>query len=418
MGSIPVGRVFKRPEFNHMTYSDAELEKLLSDTESDLTERKESWKGDAPEEARQAICAFANDLPNHRVSGVLFVGSKNDGTPSRIRVDEQMLTTLGDIKTDGNILPPPSIVVEKRRLKGDDVAVITVQPADAPPVRYKGRVWIRIGPRRGIATAQDERILNEKRRGRDLPFDIQPIPSCSLSELSRTVFEQEYLPRAFAPDVLATNERTYEERLTACRMVHPGNEVVPTVLGILVLGKSPRDILPGAYVQFLRIDGAALSDPIRDEAVLDGSLSQVIQRLDDKLDAHNTVAVDIRSGSIERRSSDYPRVALQQLTRNALMHRTYENTNNPVRVYWFKDRVEIHNSGNPFGVVTAQNFGKPGITDYRNPHLADAMKVLGFVQRFGVGIQTANAELGKNGNPPVKFDIQPTTILATVRRRS
>ena len=44
------------------------------------------------------------------------------------------------------------------------MAVITVLPADSTPVRYRGRIRIRIGPRRGIASAQDERILNEKRR--------------------------------------------------------------------------------------------------------------------------------------------------------------------------------------------------------------------------------------------------------------
>ena len=46
-------------------YTDAELEALLDETESDLAERKESLKSDVPTKARQTICAFANDLPNH-----------------------------------------------------------------------------------------------------------------------------------------------------------------------------------------------------------------------------------------------------------------------------------------------------------------------------------------------------------------
>jgi ATP-dependent DNA helicase RecG len=112
----------------------------------------------------------------------------------------------------------------------------------------------------------------------------------------------------------------------------------------------------------------------------------------------------------------YPRVALQQLIRNAVMHRTYENTNAPVRVYWFDDRIEIINPGGPFGAVTRENFGRPGITDYRNPNLADAMKVMGFVQRFGIGIQTARSELKKNDNPDLEFQVEPTNVLATVRR--
>jgi ATP-dependent DNA helicase RecG len=72
------------------------------------------------------------------------------------------------------------MTVEKRVLKGAEMAVISVLPADAPPVRYRGRTWIRTGPRRGIASAQDERILNEKRRHKDLPFDLQPVAFVTL----------------------------------------------------------------------------------------------------------------------------------------------------------------------------------------------------------------------------------------------
>jgi len=400
-----------------MTYTDKELETLLVNNESDLAERKESWQGDAPEKGRQAVCAFANDLPDHRKAGVLFVGVKDDGTPSGLKITDELLRTLSDIRTDGNILPPPSIVVEKRMIRGAEIAVVIVKPSDAPPVRYKGRIWVRIGPRRSVATSQEERILNEKRRYRDIPFDVQPLPSCDLSALSRVLFEQEYLPHAVAPDILAANDRSYTEKLASCRMIASVEDSTPTILGMLVLGVSPRDWIAGAYIQFLRFAGTKTTDPIQDEAVIDGALGQVLRRIEEKMDAHNLIAVDITTTDRELRTRPYPRVALQQLVRNAVMHRTYENTNAPVRVHWFDDRIEISNPGGPFGVVTRENFGRPGVTDYRNPNLADAMKVMGFVQRFGIGIQTARAELKKNGNPELEFQIEPMTVLATVRRR-
>lgn len=399
-----------------MAYTSEQLEALLDDIESDLVERKESWKGNAPDAGRQAVCAFANDLPDNRRPGVVFVGAKDDGTPSGLLVTDELLRTLSDIKTDGNILPPPSITVEKRTLKDAEMAVVTVQPSDSPPVRYKGQIFIRIGPRRSVATAQDERILNEKRRYRDIPFDVQPLPSCDLSALSRVLFEQEYLPNAFPPDVLAANNRTYEQRLAVCRMIASTDSPVPTIVGVLVLGVSTRDWIPGAYVQFLRIAGGRLTDLIQDEIVIDGALGQVLRRIDEKIDSHNRTEVDIRSSNQEVRRLPYPRVALQQLIRNAVMHRSYENTNAPVRVHWFDDRIEIINPGGPFGAVTLTNFGRAGITDYRNPNVAEAMKVMGFVQRFGIGIQTARAELERNGNPDLEFQVEPTIVLATVRR--
>lgn len=397
-------------------YTDEEFESLLNDFESDRVERMESWKGDTPDSGRQAVCAFANDLPDRRQAGILFVGAKDDGTPSQLAITDELLRTLSDIRTDGNILPPPSLFVEKRMLNGAEIAVVTVIPSDTPPVRYKGRIWVRVGPRKAIATPQEERILNEKRRNRDIPFDVQALPSGTLKDISRLKFEQEYLPNAVAPDVLAANERSYEQQLASCRMITTANDPQPTVLGILVLGVSPCDWIPGAYIQFIRFEGMKMTDSIVDETRIDGDLSQVLRRIDEKIDSHNRNSVDIKSSTTEIRSAPYPRVALQQLIRNAIMHRTYESTNAPVRVHWYEDRIEIINPGGPFGTVTRDNFGRLGITDYRNPNLAEAMKVLGFVQKFGIGIQTARMELHRNGNPDVEFQVEPTHVLATVRK--
>lgn len=400
-----------------LSMSDVELTELLGDLESDRVERKESLAGDAPKKIRQAICAFANDLPDHRLPGVVFVGARDDGVPSGLLVTDELLLQLADMKGDGNIVPPLTMAVEKRRLGGSDLAVITVLPSDAPPVRFRGSIWIRVGPRRAIASAQDERILNEKRRHGDRPFDARPVQSATIRDLSSERFEQEYLPSAVSREALDANERSLEQRLAAAKMIVSVEEPTPTVLGALVLSSRTRDFLPCAYVQFLRIAGTGLADPVIDEQDIDGPLVDLIRRLDEKLEAHNSTAVDIASGPRETRRSTYPAVALQQIVRNAVMHRTYEATNAPVRVTWYDDRIEVVSPGGPFGVVHVDNFGQPGVTDYRNPNLAEAMKVLGFVQRYGIGLATARRLLEESGNPELEFDVQATFVGVTVRAR-
>lgn len=402
-----------------MRLTDEDLLALLADIESDRVERKESFRGDAPEKIRQAVCAFANDLPGHAAPGVVFIGVKDsDGSLVDIDVSDELLRSLADIRSDGNILPIPSMTVEKRRLNGKEIAVITVMPADAPPVKLRGRTYIRTGPRRDLASRQDERVLNERRRYRDLPFDLQPISFATLADLNRNIFESEYLPGAFSADVLEANHRTYEERLSASRMIDAVDSGAPTVLGGMVLGNRPRDLIPSSYVQFLRVDGVGLDAPIIDEAEIDGRLGDIVGRLDDKLRAHIHTRVDLTSGDVERRISDYPIAALQQLVRNAVMHRTYESTNAPIRITWFNDRIEVISPGGPYGMVTEENFGNPGITDYRNPHLAEALKVLGYVQKFGVGIATARKLLAENNNPLLEFRITANHVLVIVRKAS
>ena len=167
------------------------------------------------------------------------------------------------------------------------------------------------------------------------------------------------------------------------------------MLGLLVIGRSPADWLPGAYTQFLRLAGNDLTAPITDEEVIDGTVADLIRRIDEKLEAHNLRGVRFADAAQEARSETYPMDALRQLVRNAFMHRSYEATNAPVRVYWFDDRIEMHNPGGPFGSVTPENFGQPGVVDYRNPDLAEALRALGYVQRFGAGIAIARKALGE-----------------------
>lgn len=394
-------------------FSDHELEILLTDKEPDRVERKESFKGDVPKKARQAVCAFANDLPGYNEPGVLFVGAKDNGEPVGLNITDQLLLSLADMKTDGNILPLPVLSVEKRLLKGADIAVVT----DMPPVKYEGRIWVRTGPRRSLANEQEERIHNEKRRYKNLPFDIFPVPSAKISDLSKTIFENEFLPAAFAADVLEANGRTYEERLASCKMILAPDDTTPTVLGLLSIGKSPQDFLPGAYIQFLRIDGTELADPVIDEESIGGALVEMLHRTEEKLKAHNRTAVDIISKPTHIKEKPYPPTAIQQILYNAVLHRTYENTNAPVRVYWFNDRIEINSPGGPYGNVTSENFGKPGITDYRNPNIGDVLKTFGFIQAFGRGIATARKEMEANGNSPPEFETNQSTVLCTLKSK-
>jgi ATP-dependent DNA helicase RecG len=392
--------------------TDEELLALLGDLESDRVERTRSLKQD---KVCQAICAFANDLPNHGKPGVLFIGVEDDGTRANLSITDELLLNLAHLRSDGNILPFPEMTVERKTLGGCELAVIQVQPSYSPPVRFDGRVWIRVGPRRAGATRDEERRLIEKRRASDLPFDQHPVRGSGVDDLNLQLFQSTYLPTAVAPDVLAVNDRSPIEQLSSLHFLTA--EGIPNVAAHLTFGKDPTSWIAGAYVQFVRFDGTEVTAPIRSQKEITGPLPEMLRLLDEVLGAHISVESDVRSGVTEIRSPDYPSVALQQLARNAVLHRTYETSHAPARVYWFSDRIEIHSPGGLYGQVNAQNFGRPGVTDYRNPLLAEAMKVLGFVQRFGMGIPLARKELQSNGNPELELIASPSAVLATVRRR-
>ncbi|WP_291418267.1 helix-turn-helix domain-containing protein [Actinophytocola sp.] len=76
-----------------MALTDRDLAELLADLESDRVERKETVKQDK-DKLSQAICAFANDLPDHRKPGVLFVGVTDNGTVSGLPVTDELPLAL------------------------------------------------------------------------------------------------------------------------------------------------------------------------------------------------------------------------------------------------------------------------------------------------------------------------------------
>lgn len=391
-----------------MSYTDTQLAAMKSDLESDRLERKRSASD--TNKIRRSICALANDLPAHGEPGVILVGVEDDGRCSDTEVDDGLLKLLAGFRDDGTIIPLPSITVEKRILDGCEVAVILVHPSRDTPVRFRGRTFVRVGPSTRQATAAEEQVLAERRRARDLPFDSRPCAGATIDDLDLDYVQSEYLPSAVAQDVLDENQRPLTEQLRSLRLVVDG---VPTWGALLGLAPDPLGWFPGAYVHSLRVDGPAITDPIVAENRLDGRLVDVLRGMVGLLRLNISTRIDMTSGPTELRLPDYPIVALQQLALNAVMHRSYEGTNAPVRINWYADRIEIISPGGLYGLVTPDNFGQ-GVTDYRNPLLAEVMHHLGFAQRFGVGVPLARLELERNGNPPPAFDFTPTHLTATV----
>jgi ATP-dependent DNA helicase RecG len=359
---------------------------------------------------REAICALSNDLPG-RGTGHLLLGVEDDGTPSDLTVDDELLRLIAGFRDDGRVLPAPVLSVEEGRFAGRACVHVTVSASPSPPVRYGGRVYVRVGPTTRVATRDEERMLAERRRAADLPFDQHAMPGPGLDDLDLELFRSTYLPAAVSPETLAENERSVEEQLVSLRLLDPAAD--PTALGILLLGYDPSGWLPGAYVQFVRYEGDDEGSSVQDHEEFRGNLIDQLDALERLLPANIHTAILELGGLRQGDAPDYPLPALRELVVNALMHRNYETSNAPVRILWFANRVEITSPGGPYGAVTAENFDKRN--DYRNPALAAAMKDLGFVNRFGRGISLVRSTLAANGNQPAEFQIEPTYWGVVVR---
>jgi len=57
------------------------------------------------------------------------------------------------------------------------------------------------------------------------------------------------------------------------------------------------------------------------------------------------------------------------------------------------------------------------LTDYRNPTVTGLLFQLGYIEKYGVGIQIARRALEANENPPLEFVTNTNQVLAIVKAK-
>ncbi len=387
-----------------------EVENLMRQPESFRVEKTVSTTN--IDKFCEAICAFANDLPDARQNGYLLLGVSDDGKCSGLRVTDELQKKIASIRVDGNILPMPVMNLQVFQFDEGEVLAVEVQPSVLPPVRYHGRTFVRIGPRKDMATREEEEIL-ASRRGNHFPtMDNTPCPMATLDDLDLNLFGKSYLPLAVASELLAGAQRTLEEWLVSLRLYSRAYDC-PTNAAILLVGKDPQQFMPGAYVQYVLWGGKDNASCVRNQRVFTGNLCSLLPQLDTFIDMAVIQNRPIPVSALrEKVIYNYPKWAVRELLMNAIMHRDYTG-NAPVRFYQYPDRIEIMNHGGLFGRARPENF--PTVNDYRNPAIAAAMRTLGFVNMLNHGIPEVQRQLQENGNGDAVFSYDKLTVFeATV----
>jgi len=381
-----------------------EIQELLHSTETYRVERTTST-GDM-DKFQEAICAFANDLPNSRKKGYLILGAYDNGTLSGLKVTDDLLKKIAAIRSNGNILPIPVMSVDCFQFPEGDLLMAEVSPSDLPPVRYRGRTFIRIGPRRDIATEAEERILSERRMSFMATFDTMPCLAAKLNDINMDLLRTKYLIPLLGNELVDSDTRPIEEQMAAVGMYDTEHQC-PTYAAVVLFGYKPRRFMPGLYVQYVRFKGEDVTSEVENEMQLEGNYCELLPRLESLLELSvikkKPVFVSILR---EEMVSNYPYQAIRELLLNACMHRDMQS-NTPLRFYEFASHLEILNAGGLYGNARPENF--PSVNDYRNPLVASAMKTLGYVNMFNRGVGQVQTDLKENGNQPAEFNVNLIT---------
>jgi ATP-dependent DNA helicase RecG len=246
-------------------------------------------------------------------------------------------------------------------------------------------------------------------------FDAMPCIGATIADLDLPIIKRDYLHRAVAEDVLADDKRDLEEQLASLGF-YDLKYNCPTYGAIVLFGANPERYLPGSYIQYVRFKGKDKGGEILNEFKFNGNLCRALVKIDNFIETGVAMKRPVPVSALrEETYSKYPYWATRELLMNAVMHRDYES-NAAVQFYEYDDRIEIQNPGGLYGKVRPDNF--PNVNDYRNPFIAEAMKTLGYVNRFSRGVNRVQKELVENGNGLAVFNLTLITAFRVVENVS
>lgn len=339
-----------------------------------------------PDKICQSICAFSNDIAGSFKSGYIIIGAKENGKLQGLNATDMMLEQIYSMQNNGNIFPYPQMEVQKFTLPDGDVIMIEVIPSEYPPVRYNGKVWIRVGNKKSIAYEAEEKKLIERRYKLARSFDSQPSFYLKLDSIDLSLIKEKYAPLALKKGVKFSDKNT-KNILESIRL-YDSRYNRPTNAALLLFGKETKSSFPGAFIRYARFEGETKSSKLIITKDINGNICDQINQIDTFLE-ENYSKEDIKISVIK------------ELLINALMHRDYQS-NTPIQIYEFCNHIEILNPGGLYGKVSPENF--PNINDYRNPILAEAIKIMGNCNGISSGIISAQTKLNELGNYTLYFD--------------
>jgi len=164
-------------------------------------------------------------------------------------------------------------------------------------------------------------------------------------------------------------------------------QVIPTLGGLLCFGREPQRWLPYTGLALTRYAGTeANSQQVADIRDLRGTLFDLIDQAEAYLWTQSNHGFRLESGPRRISLDQYPRIALRELTVNAVAHRDYRVTGSRVKIELFRNEVEWSSPGGLPPHVTVENILKAQYT--RNPVIVAFLFDAGYIEQRGMGLDT------------------------------
>jgi len=335
--------------------------KMVMETEN--MEFKEKWTDDS----LKTICAFANTS-----GGELIIGVSDKGGIVGVKDIEKLIRDLPN-KIRDKLKITPSISVEEK--EGKEILHIKIFPSTIP-VSYEGKFYIRSGSTTQELKDTELAYFLLEKMGKTWDslssgFDISDIDFSTIEMFKN-------LAKNRIPSI---KEFDSVEKIFLNLKLFDENEKI-TNAGILLFGKEPQKRFISATVRVGRFKN---STHIVDTVVIEGNLFKQVEEVMNAIKKHLNVRFEIK-GVARQDVWDYPLGALREAVINALIHRDYLSPAE-IQIKIYDDRIWIWNPGKLPPQIKLEELKKEHSSYPRNPLIANAFYLAGFIERWGSGTE-------------------------------
>lgn len=371
-----------------------------------------------PKSVRETLSSFSNTAGGVIILGLDEAsGFRVTGVHDPRRVADSLAATCSD-----EMDPPLRPLIRLHHIDDKSLVVAEIPELDAAqkPCYYRGAgmnrgSYVRVGDSDRRLTPYEVQIMLAS-RGQPRE-DEQPVAGATVADLDEEMVERlasrlrRTRPGAFA-DV---DTRTILERL---RVVVQGaeGEPVPSLGGLLALGRYPQQFAPQLNVTFVVYptetgEPLATGERFLDNVTVEGAIPSMVR---DALTAvrRNMKRVGVVTGAGRTDRWEYPDAALREAVVNALVHRDLSPASHgtQVQIEMYPDRLVVRNPGGLYRPVRVDDLGTEGVSSSRNATLLKILEDVELpeesgtvVENRGSGIRTMIYALRAAGMSPPEF---------------
>jgi ATP-dependent DNA helicase RecG len=383
--------------------------------ESARLELKASWnEATTGVQVLRTICAFANDLQNLN-GGYVVIGVAEENGVAKWPLQGLDQSSLDGIQRwiRGNckrIEAEYQPVLSPEVVDGAHMLVVWAPASDTRPHRAPEsndrqaakHYYIRLGNE--TVLARDEHLRTLMQLTARVPFDDRRAMGVPVEKI------REAKVKEFLSDVRSALVDEKDTRLIYRRMfiVSPVNgHEVPRNVGLMFFSDDPAEWFRGARIEVVHFAEGAGGD-VLEERIFRGPLHTQLRDCINYLRNLSTRHIEKQVEQPETKGwVSYPLAAMEEALVNAVYHRSYEDSAEPVKVYLHPDRMEIISYPGPVPGIDKEHLqarARIPPVPARNRRIGEFLKELRLAEGRGTGVPKLFKAMRENGSPTPTLD--------------